>query len=970
MRRTSFNPGAGTGNDLGAIVSTIVPTTVAGICFDPANNLLAAVTRDNTAGSGKTNILLDASNLATPVWRDQKPFPTANADSAAAQSSAAFGNGRLFTLSPNNGIMAFAITPFIQQQPANTSSPIGSSASFSVTASGTGPLLYQWLKNGATIAGANASNYVKSPVALADAGNYSVVVGNTWGAVTSTVAVLTVPQPPTGTEVFVQTNTLPPAAGEYVSPAMWHQLYANGIIISNSSHDRFLGNPTPLQPPPPAGGSNTHSFNSSATFQISADGGVTFQTVSAPAAVVVGVGEIGSVGTKSFYSTEMQSFNIQGGSLPPGVMIRESPTLPSRGGTTVRPVAGGYMISSFFDIFTEISLDSGGSWSTSSTPVHVELKKSITAPIVVEPTDLLPPPNDHYVSPDEWHALYAAGIVIKDVSHSSFTQSHPPVPGGTNVHNFNSFVDMKISLDGGTTFSAVRANAPVTVTVADAGSGTYDTEMNSLALSGGGLPAGVMIRESPTEPSRGRTRVIPAADGTYKIQSFFDIFTELSTDGGANWSPATNGPVHVELRSKAPEQPFGNPNLPPAGQYVSPQDWHAYFAMGIIITNVSHMDFTQTQPPPPPGGSQPHNFNSAVQMLVSMNGGASFSPMTAPANVVVNVSSTTKDTATTRFFDTEMLSLSIQGGGLPPGVMIRESPTRQSTGRTSIRQASPGDFRISSFFDIFPEISVDGGATWSPSLSGPASVHVATFAAPVAIACPANMTVPASGAAGAVVLYPLPAAGGGCTAPTVACNPPSGSTFPIGTTVVNCIASDTCGGVANCSFTVTVSPPPPDIFFPTPNLPPPAGVYISPALYHQLYANGIIISNISHSKFTQSTPPPPVGGSQVHAFGSSVEMEISSDGGQTFQKYVTPCNSSVQVTHVPGGPPDQFDNQMLQLDISGGGLPPGVMIRESPTLASTGKTTIRQVPGGYLISSFFDIFTELSLDGGATWSPA
>jgi len=44
--------------------------------------------------------------------------------------------------------------------------------------------------------------------------------------------------------------------------------------------------------------------------------------------------------------------------------------------------------------------------------------------------------------------------------------------------------------------------------------------------------------------------------------------------------------------------------------------------------------------------------------------------------------------------------------------------------------------------------------------------------------------------------------------------------------------------------------------------------------------------------------------------------------------------------------------------------------RESPTLASTGETRITPSPGGFMISSFFDVFTELSLDGGKTWSPA
>jgi len=68
-----------------------------------------------------------------------------------------------------------------------------------------------------------------------------------------------------------------------------------------------------------------------------------------------------------------------------------------------------------------------------------------------------------------------------------------------------------------------------------------------------------------------------------------------------------------------------------------------------------------------------------------MDGGASFKPFSAPANVAVQVSSRSDlDTGSTRFFDTEMLALSLSGGSLPGGVMVRESPTLASLGRTSV----------------------------------------------------------------------------------------------------------------------------------------------------------------------------------------------------------------------------------------------------------------------------------------------
>src|SRR5262249_24523122 len=159
------------------------------------------------------------------------------------------------------------------------------------------------------------------------------------------------------------------------------------------------------------------------------------------------------------------------------------------------------------------------------------------------------------VSPQQWHALFAQGIVIKDVSHKFFTtSSQPPPAGGQATHSFNSVLDMSISLDGGNTYQFARASAPVQVSVGSPGSDNsrfYDTEMTSLSVSG--LPGGVMIRESPTLPSRGGTLAFSESDGSYRIHSFFDIFTELSTDGGATWSPATNGPVRMQLQEVVPE---------------------------------------------------------------------------------------------------------------------------------------------------------------------------------------------------------------------------------------------------------------------------------------------------------------------------------------------------------------------------------------------------------------------------------
>jgi len=68
----------------------------------------------------------------------------------------------------------------------------GGSASFSTTASGTGPFTYQWQKDGVDIPGATNSTLSINPVALSDAGTYRVVVTGTCGTDTTEGALLTV----------------------------------------------------------------------------------------------------------------------------------------------------------------------------------------------------------------------------------------------------------------------------------------------------------------------------------------------------------------------------------------------------------------------------------------------------------------------------------------------------------------------------------------------------------------------------------------------------------------------------------------------------------------------------------------------------------------------------------------------------------------------------------------------------------
>ncbi len=85
-----------------------------------------------------------------------------------------------------------AVAPGITTQPASQSVALGSSANFTVAATGTNPLSYQWRKGGTAITGATAAAYSIATTAVADAGSYDVVISNSAGSVTSALATLTV----------------------------------------------------------------------------------------------------------------------------------------------------------------------------------------------------------------------------------------------------------------------------------------------------------------------------------------------------------------------------------------------------------------------------------------------------------------------------------------------------------------------------------------------------------------------------------------------------------------------------------------------------------------------------------------------------------------------------------------------------------------------------------------------------------
>lgn len=101
------------------------------------------------------------------------------------------------------------MAPAITTQPSNQTVPAGQTATFSVVATGTAPLSYQWQKGTSDIAGATSARYTTPATAIADGGTtFRVLVSNSAGSVTSNAATLTVNSVSTTTDVLTYHNDI------------------------------------------------------------------------------------------------------------------------------------------------------------------------------------------------------------------------------------------------------------------------------------------------------------------------------------------------------------------------------------------------------------------------------------------------------------------------------------------------------------------------------------------------------------------------------------------------------------------------------------------------------------------------------------------------------------------------------------------------------------------------------------------
>jgi subtilase family serine protease len=163
---------------------------------------------NQTVAVGQTatfTVVASGSGLSYQWYKGTSAISGATAASYTTPATTTSDNSTTFhvvvtnsagSVTSNNATLTVTATvtaPTITGQPANATVTAPATATFTVTASGTAPLSYQWRKNGTNISGATSASYTTPATSATDNGStFSVVVSNSAGSATSSNATLTV----------------------------------------------------------------------------------------------------------------------------------------------------------------------------------------------------------------------------------------------------------------------------------------------------------------------------------------------------------------------------------------------------------------------------------------------------------------------------------------------------------------------------------------------------------------------------------------------------------------------------------------------------------------------------------------------------------------------------------------------------------------------------------------------------------
>ena len=213
---TSYTTPATVGSDNGALFTVTVTNASGNVTSNAATltvNVPPSITAqpaNQTVNVGQTaTFAVTATGTATLTYQWKKngaAISGATSASYTTPATASSDSGASFTVTVTNGFgnvtsnaatLTVNIPPTITAQPGNQTVAVGQTATFTVAATGSGTLTYQWKKNGTAVSGATSASYTTPATAGSDNGaSFTVTITGNSGNITSNAATLTVNAPP------------------------------------------------------------------------------------------------------------------------------------------------------------------------------------------------------------------------------------------------------------------------------------------------------------------------------------------------------------------------------------------------------------------------------------------------------------------------------------------------------------------------------------------------------------------------------------------------------------------------------------------------------------------------------------------------------------------------------------------------------------------------------------------------------
>ena len=268
---SSYTTPAETTSDNGALFSVVVSNSAGNVTSNSAtltvnaNPVAPTITSQpasQTITAGQTATFSVVANGTAPLsyqWsKNGTAIGGATSSSYTTPAETTSDSGAQFTVVVSNSVgnvtsnsatlTVNPVAPTITSQPAGQTITAGQTATFSVSASGTAPLSYQWSKNGTAIGGATSSSYTTPAETTSDSGAlFSVVVSNSAGNVTSNNATLTVNPSPVAPTITSQPASQTITAGQTAkfsvvangTAPLSYQWSKNGTAISGATSSSY-----------------------------------------------------------------------------------------------------------------------------------------------------------------------------------------------------------------------------------------------------------------------------------------------------------------------------------------------------------------------------------------------------------------------------------------------------------------------------------------------------------------------------------------------------------------------------------------------------------------------------------------------------------------------------------------------------------------------------------------------------------